>query len=247
MPDTQHTGPAKTPPSSPPTTGALPGIGLRRGRVLLVATGAIGVVHLPEWAMFLRVRYGWSVRVCLTHSAERLVSREALAAVTRAPVEGPAWETDRGVVPHQDLAEWADLVIVAPATTNFLAKCAAGITDSLALTSVVCAEAPVLLAPSVPEAALARPAVRRNLRTLAEDGYHVVPMGRGLSAHRGTVAASGMPGLPAVLRVAARVLPATDGARAADPPPSGQQPPRQTSPVTPGTAPEPRRTGVSRD
>ncbi|MDT3727637.1 flavoprotein [Streptomyces sp. DSM 41972] len=229
--------------------------------MLLVATGAIGVVHLPEWAMFLRVRYGWSVRVCLTHSAERLVSREALAAVTQAPVEGPAWETRRGVVPHQELAEWADLVIVAPATTNFLAKCAAGITDSLALTSVVCAQAPVLLAPSVPEAALARPAVQRNLRTLAEDGYHVVPMGRGVSAHRGAVAASGMPGLPAVLRVAARVLPAADDARAADPPLSGQRrddaraadpplsgqrPPRETPPVTPSAGPGPRRTGASR-
>lgn len=184
----------------------LPGVTLERGRVLFVSSGAIGVTALPEWAMVLRFRYGWSVRVCLTYSADRLVSRSALAAVTQAPVEGPDWPTERGVVPHQELAEWPDLVIAAPATTNFVAKCAAGMADSLALTTVLCTRAPVLIAPSIPENALARPAVRRNLRLLEEDGYHVVPMSPAVSAHHGTVSPSGMPGLPAILNTAARVL-----------------------------------------
>lgn len=237
MPDTQDTGVAKQAAPASPTGGALPRIGLRRGRVLLVATGAIGVVHLPEWVLFLRVRYGWSVRVCLTHSAERLVSRESLAALSQAPVEGPDWRTADGLVPHLELADWPDLVIVAPATTNFIAKCAAGITDSLALAAVTCAEAPVLIAPSIPEAALSRPAVRRNLRILTEDGYHVVPMGRGYSAHRGAPATT-MPGLPSLLRAAARILP-DKGAEQAAPESSG----KGTEPVPPQAAGEPRTAG----
>jgi hypothetical protein len=214
--------PRQVPPDAVPARRdaslRLPRLGLDRGRVLLVASGAIGVTALPEWAMLLRVRYGWSVRVCLTYSADRLVSREALAAVTQAPVAGPGWQTEQGVVPHQELAEWPDLVIVAPATTNFVAKTAAGMADSLALTTVLCTAAPVLIAPSIPENALARPAVRRNLQSLADDGYHVVPMAPGLSAHRGAITPTAMPGLPAILRLAANVLPPGPASRA-DPAP----------------------------
>ncbi|OMI39933.1 flavoprotein [Streptomyces sparsogenes] len=210
MPEPQDEGATRVSAERPAPPRGLPRVTLERGRVLFVSSGAIGVTALPEWVLALRFRYGWSVRVCLTHSADRLVSRHALAALTQAPVEGPDWPTERGVVPHQELAEWPDLVIAAPATTNFVAKCAAGMADSLALTTVLCTGAPVLIAPSIPENALLRPAVRRNLRLLEEDGYHLVPMGPAVSAHRGTVSPSGMPGLPAILKVAARVLEKTE-------------------------------------
>ncbi|WP_329128542.1 hypothetical protein OG552_00385 [Streptomyces sp. NBC_01476] len=236
----------------PDASRRLPRITLDRGRVLLVASGAIGVTALPEWAMLLRVQYGWSVRVCLTYSADRLVSREALAAVTQAPVAGPGWGTEQGVVPHQELAEWPDLVVVAPATTNFVAKAAAGMSDSLALTTVLCTAAPVLIAPSIPENALARPAVRRNLQCLADDGYHVVPMGPGLSVHLGAASAAAMPGLPVILRVAARVLaegraardgraPLNDHAPLNERAPLNDPAPEETGTVAQGHAPDQNR------
>lgn len=185
-----------------------PPIELPRGRLLLVGTGAFAVTALPSWIALMQTWYGWSIRVCLTHSAQRLVSREALAAVTQAPVEGPEWRTERGVTPHQELAEWPDVILVAPATTNFVAKCALGMPDSLALSTVLSTAAPVVLAPSLPEGALARPAVRRNLRTLDEDGFHVAPMQRVRSVHKGklTNAAAGMPDIFTTLRFVARVV-----------------------------------------
>ncbi|MER7848911.1 flavoprotein [Kitasatospora sp. NPDC096077] len=184
-----------------------PAIELPRSRLLLVGSGAFGVTALPSWAVLMRMWYGWDVRACLTYAAAQLVAPQALAAATQAPVEGPDWDTARGIVPHQELAEWPDLVIVAPATANFVAKCALGMPDSLALSTVLATRAPVVLAPSIPAGALERPAVRRNLRTLAEDGFHVTPMQPGLSAHKAKVGvASGMPDIQTTLRFAASVL-----------------------------------------
>ncbi|WP_433237900.1 flavoprotein [Streptosporangium sp. CA-135522] len=164
-------------------TNAIPRIELPRGRLLIVGTGAFEVIMLPHWVMLLQKWYGWSIRVCLTHAADELVSRQAIAAVTGTPVAGPKWPTELGGVPHQELAEWADLVFVFPATTNFVAKCALGIADSLALNTVINAEVPVVFAPAIPAAALRRPAVQRNLKTLEQEGYHVVPGQPGLEVH----------------------------------------------------------------
>nr|BBK07992.1 protein LanD [Streptomyces sp. TP-A0584] len=189
-----------------------PEISLPRGRVLLVGSGAFGVTGLPSWALLMRTWYGWSLRACLTHSAAALVSRDALAAATQAPVEGPEWGTSAGVVPHLELAEWPDLVIVAPATTAFVAKCALGMPDSLALSAVLATRAPVVIASSIPEGSLQRPSVRRNLAALEEDGFHVVPPQAGLSAHKGAEIAAGMPHLVTTLRFAQRVLERLPGA-----------------------------------
>ncbi|MFE6738000.1 flavoprotein [Streptomyces tubercidicus] len=216
------TGPGQGSPDAPSTEGTAvagrPRIDLPHGRVLLVGAGAFGVTALPSWAVLMRMWYGWELRACLTHAGDQLVSRQALAAATQAPVEGPQWDTARGVTPHQELAEWPDLVIVAPATTNFLAKCALGMPDSLALSTVIATRAPVVLAPSIPHGAVDKPAVQRNLRILSEDGYHVTPMQLGTSVHKGRKArdgvASGMPDLNATLRFTARTLQAS---RAADP------------------------------
>ncbi|MFF7638428.1 flavoprotein [Kitasatospora sp. NPDC008050] len=170
--------------STPPSAARLP-LDLPRGQLLLVGTGAFDVARMPTWVMWLRVNCGWSVRVCLTAAADTLVSRRAIAAAAQAPVSGPAWDTELGRVPHQELAEWADLVVVLPATTNFIGKLAAGIADDLALSAVLNTMAPVVIGPSIPATALRRPAVRRNLRTLKEDGYLLVPRQTGLSVHEG--------------------------------------------------------------
>ncbi|MEU5435985.1 flavoprotein [Streptomyces sp. NPDC020719] len=191
----------------------LPPLDLPRGQLLLIGTGAIGVVELPGWAMALRV-YGWSVRVCLTASANALVSRQALAAITQAPVSGPDWDTAEGRVPHQELADWADLVLVLPATVNFIGKLAAGIADSLALTTVLNTPAPVVIGPSIPATALRRPAVRRNLRTLHEDGYTVVPRSPALSVHAGGPSQGWTSDLPTALQAAGRTLAAASAPEA---------------------------------
>lgn len=179
---------------------------LQRGQVVLIGTGAFSVTELPGWAALLRSWYGWSLRPCLTYSAERLVSREALAAGAGAAVWGPDWPTADGVLPHQELAGWADLVLVMPATTCFVAKCAAGMPDSLALSSVMSAAAPVILVPSFPESALRRPSVERNIKLAEEEGYYVVPTQHGVSVHTGRTGPGAMADLVTVLRFVESVL-----------------------------------------
>lgn len=186
--------------------GAPADLVLPRGRALLVGTGAFGVSTLPSWALLLRASYGWSVRACLTYSATALVSRQALAAATQAPVSGPEWATEQGVTPHQELAEWPDVVIVVPATVNFVAKCALGIPDNLALNVVMSTTAPVVLVPSIPEHVLPRPSLRRHLAALEEEGYHVVPTQRGISVHSGKTREGGMADIGTTLRFVTAVM-----------------------------------------
>lgn len=180
-----------------------PSIPLPRGNLLLVGTGALPVALIPGWVLYLRELMGWNVRACLTHSATRLVAPDALAALTGRPVLGPDWAPATGTVDHREAAEWADLVLVVPATGAFLAKCAQGITDSLALATVGFTKAPVFLVPSLGGPRMGAGAVRRNLSLLIEDGYHVVPPERGVSAHTGSGEDGAMPSVFSVLRAVA--------------------------------------------
>lgn len=81
--------------------------------------------------------------------------------------------------PHIELAARADVVVVAPASADFLAKAAAGVADDLLTTLLLCAECPVLVAPAMNAAMWAKPAVQRNVRRLAEDGVTVIQPGTG--------------------------------------------------------------------
>lgn len=181
----------------------LPHIPLPRGNLLIIGTGALPVSLLPGWVLYLRELMGWNTRVCLTHSATRLVSPEALASLSGRPVLGPDWAPGTGTVDHREAAEWADLVLVVPATGAFLAKSAHGITDSLALATVGFTRAPVFLVPSLGGPRVGAGAVRRNLALLGEDGYHVVPPERGVSAHTGSGEEGAMPSVFSVLRFVA--------------------------------------------
>lgn len=187
-----------------------PDITLPRGHVLLVGSGALPVALLPGWVMCLRDWYPWTLRVCLTWSATRLVAPAAMAAVSGRPIVGPDWDLDSGRVEHREVAEWADLVLVAPATGAFVAKLAAGITDSLALATVAFTAAPVVIAPSLAAPIAASPAAGRNLRQLAEDGFHVLPTATGLSAHSGR---SELGAMPTIFDVLAFVASTLDGDR----------------------------------
>jgi phosphopantothenoylcysteine decarboxylase/phosphopantothenate--cysteine ligase len=87
---------------------------------------------------------------------------------------------------HIELAARADLVVVAPATADLLAKAASGAADDLLTTLLLCAECPVLLAPAMNAAMWAKPAVQRNVAQLAADGATIVPPGSGWLSCRQT-------------------------------------------------------------
>ena len=116
---------------------------------------------------------GAAVDVVLTASAAEFVRPVTFEALTGRPVFTSLWERDRALA-HIGLAKDPDLVIVAPATANLLARAAMGLADDL-LTALLLARAgPVLAAPAMNDAMYAHPATRANLKTLAGRGWHFV-------------------------------------------------------------------------
>lgn len=101
-------------------------------RVLIVGTGALGVAFLPFWINWLGNAHPEDeIRVALTRSALRFVSADAIAVLSGKEVFIDDWSEFSGVdVPHVELARWADLVLVHPATLHFVSRLALGITDT---------------------------------------------------------------------------------------------------------------------
>jgi SAM-dependent methyltransferase len=121
---------------------------------------------------------GFRVHVAATEGALRFVRAEALEALTHAPVVTGLWpaheRSDEPLhVPHIELAQWADAVVVCPASATTIGRLAGGDHSSIVSAIALATRAPVLVVPSMNEAMITSPAVRRNLATLADDGMHV--------------------------------------------------------------------------
>ncbi|MEU6313486.1 peptide terminal cysteine decarboxylase LxmD [Streptomyces sp. NPDC047014] len=140
----------------------------RARRVLVVGTGALGVAFLPFWINWLRNAHPEDeVRVALTRSALRFVSADAIAVLSGTEVFVDDWSRFSGVeVPHVELARWADLVLVHPATLHFVSRYALGITDTPLLLALQSTDALVGVAPSLPPAAHRNPVVQGHLEVL---------------------------------------------------------------------------------
>lgn len=176
-------------------------------RLLLCAGGGIGAALLPAWILWLREHFEIDVRVALTRGAQALVSVEALAAVTGRPVltEDDEHRNDP-TVRHIEAAEWADAVLVAPATANLLAKLAHGIADDLVTTILLATERPVVLVPSLPPSMEDKPSTQRNLAALQGDGFGVAPTAVGRIAADGSHGSGAMLDAPAALAYLKRFL-----------------------------------------
>lgn len=145
------------------------------GRIVVGLGGAVAAAHAPLLVQQL-VATGFEVRVVATESALRFVAREALEAITHAPVRSSMWPGDlpREVhVPHVELAAWADVVLVWPATASLIGRIATGDCSELVSAVAITTRAPVLVAPSMNESMLEAPSVARNLETLREDGFRI--------------------------------------------------------------------------
>ena len=116
---------------------------------------------------------GAAVDVVLTASAAEFVRPVTFEALTGRPVLTSLWERDRALA-HIGLAHQPDLVILAPATANVLARAAMGLADDLLTALLLARTGPVLAAPAMNDAMYAHPATRANLKTLAARGWHFV-------------------------------------------------------------------------
>jgi phosphopantothenoylcysteine decarboxylase/phosphopantothenate--cysteine ligase len=143
-------------------------------RILLAVTGGIAAYKTPELVRALR-RAGHTVRCAMTRAAAEFVSPLALQTVSGHAVRRDLFDAaEEGQIDHVALADWAELVIVAPATAHSLARFAAGLADDLVTTVVLATRAPLLLAPAMNVNMWRHPATARNVAALSERGVHWV-------------------------------------------------------------------------
>lgn len=143
-------------------------------RILLAISGGIAAYKAPELVRALR-RADHAVRCVLTPEARRFVSPLSLQAVTGATVRQDLFDPgEEGEIDHIGLADWAELVLVAPATANLLAKMAHGLADDLVTTVLLATQAPILVAPAMNVNMWSHPATRANLEILRGRGIAFV-------------------------------------------------------------------------
>jgi len=144
-------------------------------KVLLCVSGGIAAYKAVDLASKL-VSEGASVKTAMTEAAERLVGAKSFEAVTNSAVFTSLWDSvERFRIEHISLVEWADIVVVAPATANIIGKIANGICDDLVSTILcVCWSKRVLLAPAMNVDMWNNPAVQRNVKAVREMGFEIV-------------------------------------------------------------------------
>jgi phosphopantothenoylcysteine decarboxylase/phosphopantothenate--cysteine ligase len=143
--------------------------------ILLGVTGGVAAYKAVDLASKLTAA-GASVRTVMTDNACRFVTPKSFEAVTRGPVFTTLWSAaEQFRSTHISLADWAQIVVVAPATANIMGKVASGICDDLLSTTLcVCWGKPTLLAPAMNDRMWVNPAVQRNVETLKQAGVQFV-------------------------------------------------------------------------
>lgn len=148
-------------------------------RIVVGVSGGIAAYKTPDLVRRLK-EAGAEVRVVMTENSKRFVGPLTFQAVSGQPVHHQ-WldaESESGMG-HIDLARWADLVVVAPATAATIARLAAGMADDLLTTLCITTGAPLALAPAMNQQMWAAPATRANVRTLADRGAAILGPGEG--------------------------------------------------------------------
>jgi phosphopantothenoylcysteine decarboxylase/phosphopantothenate--cysteine ligase len=154
-------------------------------KIILGITGGIAAYKAADLARLL-TNQGHRVRCILTEAGARFITPLTLCSLTGEPCHGAnpdqgEWRAQPSVE-HIELARWADLVAVVPATANILAKTANGLADDLLSTMLLATRAPILWAPAMNTGMWEHPAVQANLARLRSFGHSVVEPGAGLLA-----------------------------------------------------------------
>jgi len=154
--------------------------GMLEGREIVVGVSGGIAAYKAAALTSLLVQQGAGVTAVLTRNARRFIGTATFAALTGRAVATRSF--DPGVHPlgaHIELAARADLVVVAPASADLLAKVAGGAADDLLTTLLLCAECPVVMAPAMNSAMWAKASVQRNVRQVAADGVQIIQPGTG--------------------------------------------------------------------
>ncbi len=151
-------------------------------KILLCVTGGIAVYKAVALVSKL-TQAGAVVKVMMTESATKFVNPLSFQVMSKHDVYTDTFdEKDSNVIAHIDLADWADLIIVAPATANVIGKLANGIADNMVTTTLLATTKPVWIAPAMNVHMYEHPAVIRNIDRLYKDGIRFIEPSAGFLA-----------------------------------------------------------------
>lgn len=177
---------------------------LRGKRILLGVSGGIAAYKAATVASRL-TQAGALVDVLMTEAAQRFIAPLTFSALTGRPVRTDLWSLGNGQILHVSMGREADLVVIAPATANTIAKLALGLADDPLSTTVLATRAPLLLAPAMETGMWENPATQSNMRCLSERGAFLVgPMPGRLAS--GAVGMGRMAEPPQIIEMARKVL-----------------------------------------
>ena len=147
--------------------------------ILLGITGSIAA-YKAAFLTRLFVKEGWQVKVIMTPDATQFITPLTLSTLSKNPVYSAFTGADGAWVDHVALSNWADVMVVAPATSNTLAKMATGQCDNLLLACYLSATCPIYLAPAMDRDMYLHSATQQNLHHLQErTQHHLIPPGTG--------------------------------------------------------------------
>ena len=142
--------------------------------ILLGITGGIAAYKCPDLVRRLREQ-GAQVQVVMTRGAREFITEQTLQAVSGLPVRSELWDhAAEAAMGHIELARWADEILIAPATADFIAQLAHGLAGDLLSTLCLATQAPVSIAPAMNQAMWAHPATQANLELLKRRGVRVL-------------------------------------------------------------------------
>lgn len=145
---------------------------LEEKRILLGVTGGIAAYKSPDLVRRLRER-GARVQVVMTAGARHFVTGMTFQAVSGRPVREDIWDSRaEAAMGHIELARWADILLVAPASADFLARHAGGLANDLLTTLCLASEAQLVVAPAMNQQMWTHSATRANCAILQERGVH---------------------------------------------------------------------------
>jgi phosphopantothenoylcysteine decarboxylase/phosphopantothenate--cysteine ligase len=178
---------------------------LRGLRIALLVSGGIAAYKIVDLASAL-IQSRCEVRVAMTPSAMRFVGPPTFQGVTGNPVVTGLWPADGAAEPHVFLGDWAQLILVAPATANVIGRIAAGRSDDIVTATLLAARCPVVVAPAMNDAMWIKEAVRENVATLRRRGFTIVEPESGhlASGHEGAGRLAGAAAILSAMVHAAR-------------------------------------------
>jgi phosphopantothenoylcysteine decarboxylase/phosphopantothenate--cysteine ligase len=150
--------------------------------IVLGITGGIAAYKAPDLVRRLRER-GGDVQIVMTASAGEFVTATALQAVSGRPIRSNLWDKEaEAAMSHIELARWADVVLIAPATAEVMARIVSGGAPDLLTTICLATEAPIAVAPAMNHVMWNNPATQANRAVLEERGIHILGPGIGSQA-----------------------------------------------------------------